>query len=106
MAFWFGLLVESGLLVWPSGMAFCYDLLVEMDVSVKGGGFSARKDTPLQWTSLWYASYWNAFLFIYLCVFIVCHLSSLYWTEDGAQINVNLEITTLFLVKHDLKFRN
>ena len=27
-AFWYGLLVESGLLLWPSGVIFCYGLLV------------------------------------------------------------------------------
>ena len=40
--------------------------------------------------------------FIFLtCVFIVCYLSLVYWKEDGPQINVNFEITTLFLVKHE-----
>ena len=28
VAYWYGLLVESGLLLWPSGVIFCYGLLV------------------------------------------------------------------------------
>ena len=28
MAFWYGLLVESGLLLWPPAVMFCYGLLV------------------------------------------------------------------------------
>ena len=43
-----GLLVESGLLLWPSGMAFHPP--------------SPEADSGIRSMSGWYASYWNAFL--------------------------------------------